>query len=150
MDKSKQGEFAKLIDEVRLLFHRLASIADQLHESDGIPASQRAVLELLSRKGARTVPQMASLRSVSRQHIQIIVNALLEKGLVTQKRNPTHKRSSLIDLTEQGHLLFHRIKQREQELLAGIDLPVSESSIKQAGQTLQALNGYFDGRGWDN
>lgn len=113
-----------LLDEVRLLMHRVVQYVDDLHADLAISTSERAVLEYLHRHGAATVPDIARARGVSRQHIQTIVNALLDQKRVEARRNPAHRRSPLIVPTDDGRRLIEAMLDREQramtERLAGI------------------------------
>jgi len=140
----------ELIGEVRLLFHRLANAADALHESDGLPASQRAVLECLYKGDPKTVPQIASMKSVSRQHIQIIVNELSDKGFVEFTENPKHKRSPLVDLSDHGVQMFKKISQREADFLTKIDFSIEKSNLEISIKTLTESNEIFMDKGEDN
>jgi len=140
----------ELIGEVRLLFHRLARAADALHESDGIPASQRAVLECLCKGDSKTVPQIASMKSVSRQHIQVIVNELSEKKMVEITDNPKHKRSPLVGLSDHGIKIFKKISRREAGFLTGIDSSLEKSNLEISIKTLSALNEIFMNKGEGN
>ena len=51
---------------------------------------------------AQTVPSLARARNVSRQHIQKVVDTLVEDGLATLVENPSHKRSKLVTATKAG------------------------------------------------
>ena len=91
----------ELIDEVRLLYNQFMELLDELHRNVGVTPSQRAVLEHLQRGGI-TVPSLARERGVTRQHIQSVVNDLVDLGLAEARDNPAHKRSPLIGLTREG------------------------------------------------
>jgi DNA-binding MarR family transcriptional regulator len=114
-----------LMDEVRLLMHGAVRFVDGLHADLAVSTPERAVLEFLVRNGATTVPDVARARGVSRQHIQTIVNGLLDRQLVETVRNPAHRRSSLVALTADGRRLIEEMLRREHdamaERLAGID-----------------------------
>jgi DNA-binding MarR family transcriptional regulator len=88
----------ELIDEVRLLWNTLVQRGERLHAGESITMGQRAVLEFLLRNGPTTVPNVARSRRVSRQHIQALVDPLLERGLV-QPLSTRHKRSVLLRLS---------------------------------------------------
>lgn len=113
-----------LLDEVRLLMHRVERFVDDLHADLEVTTSERAVLEYLHRRGPATVPDIARARGVSRQHIQTIVNGLLEHTRVEAARNPAHRSSSLIVPTDDGRRLIEEMLDREHlamtERLAGI------------------------------
>ena len=111
---------AQLIWQIRRLFQKLTSESNEFLTIYGITASQRAVLEFLDHKDPETLANMARAHDVSRQHIQQIVNDLLEKQLVTTIENPAHKRSFLVQRTDKGNQLFADIKKTENALFAGI------------------------------
>lgn len=132
-------EIVALLDEVRLLFHRATQAAEHLHRTEPMTAGGRAVLELLHRSGSASVPDIARRRHVSRQHIQLLVNALLSAGLVTAQDNPAHRRSPLIALTADGEATIRRMLTREQHLFQRLRLPVSDRELTQAAATLAAV-----------
>ncbi|MCP4082830.1 MAG: MarR family transcriptional regulator [Planctomycetaceae bacterium] len=98
---------------VPLVFHRLRAFGDAFHKEHGITTPMRGVMLSLFDRGAQTVPHLAAARPVSRQHIQTIVDALTDRGLVLIKPNPVHKRSSLVDLSEDGYELFAKVREDE-------------------------------------
>src|SRR3954464_3148661 len=88
-----ESAFDALTREVRLTFHQLKAAAEALHaDPDGLGAAHRGVLESLHRDGAQSVPALARARPVSRQHIQVLANRLLELRLVETVQNPAHQR----------------------------------------------------------
>ncbi|HEY0250001.1 MAG TPA: MarR family transcriptional regulator [Kofleriaceae bacterium] len=96
------GELRAVLDEAVALFWRVRYVADQIHQTGGRSETARGVLRGLVRYGSRTVPQLAFARSVTRQHVQEVVNGLVEEGLVRRIPNPAHKRSLLIEPTRAG------------------------------------------------
>jgi DNA-binding MarR family transcriptional regulator len=128
-----------VIDETRLLFHRLRAVAEELHGGDGISAGARGVLTSLAAEGPQTVPRMARARPTSRQHIQTIVNSLLEAGLVTTARNPAHKRSVLITLTRPGERLVATMRRREARFLSELALHRGVHQLRAAATVLRDL-----------
>src|SRR5512138_3252979 len=96
------GSLDELLDEVRLLWHVTVRTAERLHEAEPVTVGMRAVLEFLARNGPTAVPEIARSREVTRQHIQALVNGLLELRLVALDENPAHRRSALVRLTPEG------------------------------------------------
>lgn len=125
--------------KIRRIFKLLAAMSDNYLAPLGITAPERAVLEYLFKWGKVSVPQMARLFYVSRQNIQVRINALTKKGLVEAKENPVHKRSSLIALSSKGRELFETIQQHEADLLSEVFTGISEQEQKQTDQILTAL-----------
>ena len=115
---------------VRRLFHQLKAVGTTLHADTGVTVAMRGVLETIDQKGPCTVPRMARMRPVSRQHIQRIVDELLERRLVRLDANPDHKRSPLVSLTDKGRATFHAIAESE---LEGFDRLAQGLSRGEAG-----------------
>ena len=102
---------------IRRIFRGMGQIANERLAKKDITAADRAVMEFLYPDKALSVPEIASRYNVSRQHIQTTVNALLEKTLLVSKKNPRHKRSSLMALSNKGRSLFEKILKDDYELI---------------------------------
>ncbi len=127
-----------------MLFHELRATADSLHDDpDGLSAGHRGVLESLRREGARTVPDLARARPVSRQHIQVLVNRLLELELVVTTPNPAHRGSPLVALTPAGRRRFTAMVARERDAFAHAKLPVPLGRLREATQTLHEVRRFL-------
>jgi DNA-binding MarR family transcriptional regulator len=130
-----------IIVEVRRLFHRLANATDALHFDLGVSAAQRAVLEALASAGATTVPALARRKGVTRQHIQVLANQLRALGLVEDRPNPDHKRSSLLELSAAGRRAFETIRARERRVLTAVGSKLARRSL---GEVLAVLSDLGD------
>jgi DNA-binding MarR family transcriptional regulator len=137
-----------VVDEVRLLFHRLKAAAEELHAGLRITAPMRGVMEGLDRLGPQTVPAMARARPVSRQHMQAVVYELLKQKLVETQENPAHKSSPLIALTKKGAGCIRQMKQREQRVLLKCRIQVCAKELARTAESLQAVRGLFNSREW--
>jgi DNA-binding MarR family transcriptional regulator len=135
--------FEELSREVRLLFHQLRATAERLHQDERLSVAHRGVLESLLRGGAQTVPALARARPVSRQHIQVLVNRLLDLGLVETRENPASRRSPLVDLTPAGRKKIGAMLQREQRALASGALPITERRLRTAAETLRGVRKFL-------
>jgi DNA-binding MarR family transcriptional regulator len=133
-------ETYKLVLAVRAVFHRLALTADTANRDLGVNASQRGVLETLS-QGARSVPSIARAKEVSRQHIQVIANGLIELGLVEAVENPAHRRSPLLSITAAGRRRFEKVRAREGRVLTALSRRLHARSLAHATKTLWELHG---------
>lgn len=85
------------------------------------------------------VPGIARSRHVTRQHIQALVNDLLQRGLVELLDNPAHRRSRLVALTAEGRRTFGRMRAKEARFLARLNLRVRDADLRQAAATLRAV-----------
>ncbi|MDH3629265.1 MAG: MarR family winged helix-turn-helix transcriptional regulator [Acidobacteriota bacterium] len=127
-----------LFAEIVLLFQALRQWGEALHEGLGLTASTRGILDTLLLAGAATVPRIARERGASRQHVQQLVDALLERDLVERHGNPNHKRSSLIALTDKGRALVENMRAEERNAIGRIQAGVSDHAIEEAEQVLAA------------
>lgn len=130
-------DVSDLLNEVRRLYHRIVEVGETLHADEPVTLGMRGVLEQIERSGPATVPDIARSRSVTRQHIQMLVNALLDEDLVRHEPNPGHKRSSLVALTSSGEKTIRRMRQREARLLDQLDFGMASSRIRAATRTLR-------------
>lgn len=143
-----QSELYQVLWETRRLFQRLSMVASDIHQDSEITASMRAILEFLSQYEPQTVPQMAREKSVSRQHIQVIVNELLAHNFVELIANPAHRRSPLVQMTQMGKQRFNEIKERETFLFTQMEPRFSPADLKTTLNTLRELNRYFQSEDW--
>lgn len=133
-----------MIEATTAVFHGLRALAVEVHGPEAVcmspgQASSRGVLYELLEMGPRSVPEMARRRLVSRQHVQVVVNALLENGLAASIDNPAHRRSSLVGLTAKGLKVAKAMKRRETHLWGRMRIPTTEREIRKAVMVLNAL-----------
>ncbi|MDA0653880.1 MAG: MarR family transcriptional regulator [Proteobacteria bacterium] len=131
---------------VRDTFPRLQAAADRLHRHIGVTPAMRAVLEELLDGGPQTVPAIARSRSVSRQHIQSLADALAEAGLVHARPNPAHRRSPLLALSSRGRAVVAALRGAESPVLAELAAGFSADDIAATARTLSGLCAALDAR----
>jgi DNA-binding MarR family transcriptional regulator len=129
----------RLIVEIRGAFNELKAFADDANADLGVTAAMRAVLEHLARAGPSTVPDIARTKSVSRQHIQKLADALVAAGLARFEPNPAHKRSALLIPTAAGEKTFATIRRREAGALARLGEGLDVGRCAKAADTVAAL-----------
>lgn len=98
----------------------------------GLTVRMRAVLEILHRHGAQTVPDIAAKLEIQRQYVQVMCNETLAAGFVEQRPNPRHKRSPVLALTDSGTSLIKTIIEKELHILTQIGSDLSEQDIATA------------------
>ena len=95
----------ELLLEVAPTFRQVAALGQKMGTRTERGA-HLGLMRLLAEHGPLTVPQLANERQVSRQHVQILVNDLLNKGWLELVDNPRHKRSRLVRFTPLGQSVF--------------------------------------------
>jgi DNA-binding MarR family transcriptional regulator len=124
---------------IRRLFRAMAARADQYLAEAELTAADRAVMEFLTTSDALSVPEIARRYNVSRQHIQVTVNALLAKGLLRSIDNPKHKRSRLVRLSSLGRDSFDEIRRNETALIEEVFADIPDESLAITQDTLASV-----------
>lgn len=141
---TKSEKMVVLTQAVRATFNRLKALGDRLHSDLEITTAMRAVMETLNSSGAMTVPQIAKVKGVTRQHVQLLADSLCEAGLASVKDNPAHKRSSLIVLTDKGKRAFTKMSAREVPVIDEIAQTFGAEELDRATRVLQRLAALLD------
>ena len=134
--------------KTRRLFQRLGAEFQPVPGGEPLSAPQRAVLEFLDRQDRQTVPDLARSRSVSRQHIQVSVNELVDRGWVQILPNPAHRRSPLIGLTESGRRRLASAQAIEEAMVDEISRHFSAEDLATTARTLGQLEAFFNSADW--
>jgi DNA-binding MarR family transcriptional regulator len=138
-DSASPGAMLALIEETVLIYRRLGAVAQEMHRQGSFSGVRRNVLRELDRLGPQTVPQLARRRSVTRQHVQALVNPLAEAGYVELIDNPAHKRSRLVRLTPDGKDYVDEMIRREIRLLGELDVSLTERELQRAASVLKVV-----------
>jgi len=128
-----------VMEETARLFHRMKAVAEALHGGGEMSAGKRGILRDLDRLGPKTVPQLARMRPVSRQHIQSLVDPMAEEGLVEFRRNPDHKRSRLVAITNKGQALVREMFTREAALFVALGVQLNPRDLQTTEKILRAI-----------
>ena len=145
MSEFRQGDACQVIWLVRRLFRSLAQESNEQLAEFGITAADRAVREFLHPDAELSVPQIAGRYQVSRQHVQVTANALLEKGLLEALENPRHRRSPLLRLNDEGRALFSRVLANDRRAVETLFSGLSARNLAITRRTLQTVLNDLDG-----
>lgn len=77
------------------LFFRLQAMGREIGAVTAGNAGNWGLLQSLMANGPTTVPELARMRPVSRQHIQTMANEMAEEGLIEFRENPATSDQSL-------------------------------------------------------
>ena len=135
----KTDDVYQIVWLIRRLFRAMAQKSNDSLQALGISVADRAVMEFLYPDEKLSVPEIAERYQVSRQHVQVTVNGLLQSGILASKTNPRHKRSSFISLTSKGKKMFGKIKGRDTNAIKELFACVSEKDRRVTQKTLETL-----------
>lgn len=147
--RSRAGELRAVIDETIALFHRVRWVAELIYGDEGRSTARRGILRGVVRYGAQTVPTLARLRGVTRQHVQEVVDALATDKLVELVANPRHARSKLVRATPRGKALVERMDAIDEAVLGAAAGAVPTRDVAITVRTLRAVReGFEDTARW--
>jgi len=135
----KESDAYQITWLIRRIFRAMGQKADNYLESLGISAADRAVMEFLYPDKRLSVPQIADLYNVTRQHVQATVNSLKERELVSMEENPRHARSQLVTLNDKGRELFAEISARDEAAIKKMFANISDTKCGRTRKTLARL-----------
>lgn len=140
----RRGELRAVVDETIALFHRLAWVAQEIYGAEGTSTARRGILRGLARYGPQTVPELARARSVRRQTLQPVVDALAKDGLVKLVANPRHARSRLVRITRAGSATVEDMDRVDERVLAAAGAGIPREDLTTTVMTLRALRTRFE------
>lgn len=135
-----------VVDECIVLADRLVWLAEHIHGDEGRGAVRRGILRGLARYGAQTVPEMARTRSVTRQNVQPVVDALVAEGLVVRVPNPAHRRSPRYEVTAEGRAIAARMDRTDAKLVAAVGRGLRATEIATTVRMLRTVRERFEVR----
>lgn len=139
----------KVLDEAVALNFRLQRVAEELHRQGPASSARRGILRALSDDGPQSVPAMARSRGVTRQHVQTLVNSLMEEGLVENAPNPAHRKSVLIQLTDAGKQAVRDNTRREAVLVKECTPYVEREELETAFDVLHRVREFLESQQCD-
>jgi DNA-binding MarR family transcriptional regulator len=98
-------------------------------EGVGLTSARWKVIGVIALSNSgMTVPGIARALGQSRQAVQRITDVMEVDGLVSYANNPRHKRSVLVQLTDQGQQVYHALRTVQDPWAIGLtdDVPVEE------------------------
>ncbi|MDA1362313.1 MarR family transcriptional regulator [Glycomyces luteolus] len=111
-----------------------------LQEECGLPLTWFEIMDLLQRRSAARVQDIAAAFSISVGGTSKVVDKLEAGGLCRRMPNPADRRSSLIELTDHGRASLERANEIfNRELASRIGSVASEQDLDQMLATLSRL-----------
>jgi DNA-binding MarR family transcriptional regulator len=143
--RKEHGEGVRgVVEETIALYHRLRWLSEQVYRVEARSTARRGILRGVVRYGPQTVPALAKARSVSRQHVQEVVDSLLDLGMVVLQANPAHKRSPLVCATSRGEALVKELDEIDAGVLGAVSSAVSMRDMDLTARTLRVLRNAFE------
>ncbi|MDD9890321.1 MAG: MarR family transcriptional regulator [Gammaproteobacteria bacterium] len=145
MHSSKRVLFLDLVLSIFRLNGLLISEGDAMTEGLGLTHARWKVIGAiaLSTNGL-TVPGIARVLGQSRQAVQRITDVMVEDGLLVYHKNPKHKRSVLVLLSDRGKEVYSTLREVQDPwaIEATEDIPIEEleTSLRLIRRLIKKFN----------
>ncbi len=110
----------------------------------GVSVSQCYILEALNTHGALTMNELAEKMYLSISTVTRVVEELVKKGYAQREEDPADRRIRVIDLTDEGKVVFDRcwsnVFQSEKAILMNFPTQQRDMLINFLTQLNQAVN----------
>ena len=137
MHSPKRILFLDLVLSIFRLNGLLIAEGDALTEKLGLTHARWKVIGAIALSNAGlTVPGVARVLGQSRQAVQRISDVMVVDGLLAYQRNPKHKRSVLITLTEEGNHVYNMLREQQDPWVME---NTQEIPIEELDQTLRLI-----------
>lgn len=128
-----------VVVETTHTFFRLRAAGARFGAITPTGGSTLGLLRTLRFKGPLTVPDIARLRPVARQHIQKLANQMAADGLISFIDNPAHKRSKLLRLTAKGEKTHDELLGHMVDLAESLAVDMDPEALRITAETLADL-----------
>ncbi len=145
MHSPKRILFLDLVLSIFRLNGLLIAEGDALTEKLGLTHARWKVIGAIALSSAGlTVPGVARVLGQSRQAVQRITDVMVEDGLLAYQRNPKHKRSVLITLTEEGNHVYNMLREQQDPWVMENTQEIPMEELDQALRLIRRLIKKFD------
>jgi DNA-binding MarR family transcriptional regulator len=127
-----------LVQQIMACSHKLVAVGRGL---GAVTARSGAwgLMRSLWQNGPSAIPELARARPVSRQHIRLLSQSLVQRGWIEQTPNPAHRRSFLLQLTPNGERALVAMDRRIEGFINAWLVDVPADNIRVTLETLEAL-----------
>ena len=119
-NRSEQTQVRTVLDAVRRIMHAADLRSRRLSRETGLTAPQLAILQAIADLGEVTTGRISADVSLSQATVTVILDRLVERGLVERYRNPGDRR-----------IVHSRLTQSGQTALAAAEPAVSSRLVRE-------------------
>ena len=133
--ETKGGFYITQIKQLQdRIFERLL-----LENSIEISGGQGRILFILWKQDHLTVSEISEQTSLAKNTVSIVLNGMVERGIVTRKINPKNRRQTIISLTEYARSLQEKYETVSQQMNTLFYQNFSQTELEQFEQYLARI-----------
>ena len=141
----KRKLFLDLVISVFRVNGLLIAQGDSMTRELGLTSARWRVIGVVALSSAGvTVPGIARVLGQSRQAVQRITDVMVQDGLLEYSRNPRHKKSVLVNLSEAGKSAYSRLREVQDPWALVTTEDMSVESLETALKVMRRLIHKFD------
>jgi DNA-binding MarR family transcriptional regulator len=126
-----------IVPVIRLEAH-FSRAGERIAGTGGQTLARWLVLEMVAGEPA-TVAQVARKLGLTRQSVQRVADLLERDGLTQYASNPAHRRSQLVQITEQGQGTLETIQAAQRAWADSVGAEIGEANLHLANRVIDAL-----------
>jgi len=134
------GKLTQLIVE---FYEKLSSWEHCVVRDKGLTLPQVHALEILGTHKALRMKELAERMGVTTGTLTVLADRLEKSGMIRRKPHEADRRSILVELTDQGHVLFEEHDELHNQLTRDITVELSDTERKAFADILGKLNSEF-------
>jgi len=145
IDQSEPPELyrARLVEEsieaYKLYWNALRQTAELAWSQLDLTLSQLKGILLLDVRGPMTISQVATILMISRPSASILIDQLVQLGLVDRTTDQADRRRAIVVLTAQGVEIVHRLTRGDQDFMRSWFERMANEDLGALSQGMQAL-----------
>ncbi|QCE34373.1 winged helix-turn-helix transcriptional regulator [Acetobacteraceae bacterium] len=141
MNESKADKLTNITLSVFKLNGQLIEWGNYFSHPHGLTSARWQILSAISLASQPpNIPQIAATMSISRQAVLKQIKPLIAMGFIEVQTNPTHKRSPLYTLTEQGKSTYQALNKCWNQHVQKMVKQFNSSDLDAVIQVLSALS----------
>ncbi|BFH69697.1 MAG: MarR family transcriptional regulator [Paenibacillus dendritiformis] len=110
----------------RTLWHDMANVKEL-----GLTVAQYSLLNVIERRGPGKVSMLAEQLGVTSSAVTVMIDRLLDSGLVDRVPDKSDRRVVLVSITEAGHHLLRQAQDRSRRTLTAYLSLLEEGELEQ-------------------
>ncbi|MBG9793500.1 transcriptional regulator [Paenibacillus dendritiformis] len=110
----------------RTLWHDMANVKEL-----GLTIAQYSLLNVIERRGPGKVSMLAEQLGVTSSAVTVMIDRLLDSGLVDRVPDKSDRRVVLVSITEAGHHLLRQAQDRSRRTLTAYLSLLEEGELEQ-------------------
>lgn len=136
-------DIAKLTQHIVEFYEKLSSWEHCVVRDKGLTLPQVHALEILGTHKALRMKELAEKMGVTTGTLTVLADRLEKAGMIRRKPHEKDRRSILVELTEQGEVVFEEHDELHNQLTRDITAHLSDEERRALAVILEKMNREF-------